>query len=234
VNRAIYPAVCAILLSLALPAPAQIKGNLNPKDRGFAVLTVEGKAENVTWRIAPQPVQRETEAGKLRFSGMPAVEYRVTAQVINVDWKAQKLTVNEYEESVWFGDKVPGPGPAPGPGPTPTPTPTPDAPPPIAGPGFKVLIVLEKTLQHELTSQQTVIVFGEATRQYVKSKDGELAVLDKDNDAGSLPKAWQDAMKRPRKSLPWVLISNGVTGYEGPLPGHEEEWKLLLKKYGGQ
>jgi hypothetical protein len=98
--------------------------------------------------------------------------------------------------------------------------------------GFNVLIVLEKKDQQTLKKEHVAIIFGEETETYIKSKNGGFAVLDKDNTAASLPKAWQDAMKRPRSTLPWVLISNGKTGYEGPLPTHEEEWKLLLRKYG--
>jgi hypothetical protein len=145
-----------------------------------------------------------------------------------------------YVVKVVVGTGAPTPGPAP-PGPAPGPTPPqPPQPPqpnkadPFGTPGFKVLIILEKTQQHELPASQIAIAFGRDTEQYVAAKGGSLAVLDKDDPAKALPKAWQDAMKRPRTSLPWVLIGNGVTGYEGPLPTHEEEWKLKLKEFGGQ
>lgn len=221
-----------VLLACASAAAEDIKGNLNPKAYGFAVLTVSGSAENVTWRINPAPVQRHTKDGTLYFGGTPGVEYTVVAQVINVDWAKQKLTVAEAEAVVKFGDALP---PQP---PVPPQPPQPPVPPPSTDPfgtqGFKVLIVLEKQEQHLLTSGQVAGIFGSTTEEYIKGKGGEFAILDKDNTAATLPKAWQDVMKRPRASMPWVVIGNGKTGFEGPVPKASAEFHDLLKKYGGQ
>jgi hypothetical protein len=38
------------------------------------------------------------------------------------------------------------------------------------------------------------------------------------------------ALARPRASLPWLIISNGTTGYEGPFPGGKDATLELLKK----
>jgi hypothetical protein len=129
-------------------------------------------------------------------------------------------------------------GDAPDPGPTPTP-PGPTPPPPIPGDGLKVLIVTESG--DKLTSAQQGIIFGEKVRGYLREKaakgpDGktpEFRVFDKDVDASAEAKHWQDALRRPRTTLPWIIISNGSHGYEGPLPGHVEEMMLLLRKFGG-
>lgn len=131
---------------------------------------------------------------------------------------------------VVVGDPPPGPGPAPVP---PGPGPSPDPPAPIAGDGFKVLIVYEKKDQHKLTPGQINTLWGQKFRDYMVSKKGEYLLLDKDEDVGVAGKVWADAMARPRTSLPWIIVSNGRTGFEGPLPGHAEEINLLLRKYGG-
>ena len=47
-------------------------------------------------------------------------------------------------------------------------------------------------------------------------------------------KAWQDAMKRPHPTLPYLIVSNGKSGYEGPLPTSVDEAMTILKKYGGE
>jgi len=44
---------------------------------------------------------------------------------------------------------------------------------------------------------------------------------------------WEQAMARPRTALPWILISDGVRGYEGPLPATITETLVLLRKFGG-
>jgi hypothetical protein len=42
---------------------------------------------------------------------------------------------------------------------------------------------------------------------------------------------WCKALKRPMESLPWIIISNGKTGYEGPLPKTTDELIELVDKY---
>ncbi len=52
-------------------------------------------------------------------------------------------------------------------------------------------------------------------------------------DASQESQLWQDALKRKRGALPWLVISNGKSGFEGPLPATVDETLTLLKKYGG-
>lgn len=129
---------------------------------------------------------------------------------------------------------APDPGPGPGPGPKPDPTP----PAPIPMEGFRVLIVTETA--DKLTAAQTGIIFGEKVRGYLREKTAkgpggtpEFRVFDKDVDATGEAKHWQDALRRPRTALPWLIISNGNHGYEGPLPASVDETLTLLKKFGG-
>jgi hypothetical protein len=64
-------------------------------------------------------------------------------------------------------------------------------------------------------------------------KTSEFRIWDKDVDAAADAKHWQDALKRPRASTPWLIVSDGKSGYEGPLPANVDETLALLKKFGG-
>lgn len=140
------------------------------------------------------------------------------------------------------------PGPVP---PTPVPPtphpPTPPKPAPIAEPGLRVLIIYESGPKgdEKLTKEQEAILYGETVWNYLASKcvkepSGNPAtrIYDKDASPTDLP-VWQTALKRPRlkadgtpdPTIPWVIISNGTTGYEGPLPKTVEEFKALVDRY---
>lgn len=136
---------------------------------------------------------------------------------------------------VVVGNPEPAP---PGPGPKPPIPPKPVDPAPIPLEGFRVLIVTETS--EKLTPTQSSIIFGEKVRSYLREKavkgpmnTPEFRVFDKDADLTAEAKHWQDAIRRPRTSLPWLIISNGTYGYEGPLPASIEETLTLLKKFGG-
>lgn len=136
------------------------------------------------------------------------------------------------------GDKgEPGAGPPP-----PMPPPMPDTSvAPIPVDGFRVLIVFQDSELARLPAEQSQIRTAKAIRDYfqakcVKEADGGPGARIWDVDTvteGDLP-LWQTAFKRPRTSLPWIIISTGKTGHEGPLPKTVAETLELLKKYGGQ
>ena len=132
---------------------------------------------------------------------------------------------------------APPPGPNP-PGPTPPgPGPDPFNPPPIPGDGLRVLIVYESG--DTLPVGQHSILYGKTVRDYLNAtcpvgpdgKTREWRIYDKDVDTTGESKLWQDALKRPHPSIPWIVISNGKTGFEGPLPATVDATLELLKKY---
>lgn len=128
----------------------------------------------------------------------------------------------------------------------PVPPPTPPGPKPqpstapIAGNGFKVLIVFESQDATRYPAAQQNAIYGADVRTYLNSRcatgpDGktkEWRIYDQNTAMDGESKVWQDAMKRERKSLPWLILSDGKSGYEGPLPGTVEEIDGLLKKWG--
>lgn len=147
--------------------------------------------------------------------------------------------------TVVVGDVPPGPvppDPVP-PGPTPPVPPVPPPPPaPIPVAGFRVLIIEETADRPRLPVTQMAVLFSKTIRDYLDRKcvvgnDGktrEWRIWDKDTDASAEARHWGEALKRPRKDTPWIVISDGKTGYEGPLPANVEATMTLLRQYGGE
>ena len=129
------------------------------------------------------------------------------------------------------------PTPTPGPGPAPVPPP---APAPIAGDGFRVLLLYDTAKVSSLPAAQQEILFAGSIRDYlnqkaVKGSSGlpDWRFWDASIDASQDSKAFQDALKLPRTQLPWIIVSDGKTGFTGPLPASVDDALALLKKYGG-
>lgn len=197
---------------------------------------VDGGA--VKWRLDPKlqevnlggllpPEYVDKLRGKV-VTSQEAGQYKVEA------WNAKGDIASDIAVT-WVIVGKPSPVP-----PTPTPTPEPpqpDAPIPLAG--FRVLIIEEITERDKLPVAQSSILYSKTVRDYLDAKtplgpDGrtrEYRILDKDFVA---TEPWATAMKRKRQSLPWLIISDGKTGYEGPLPPNVTEMMALLKKYGGE
>lgn len=128
-----------------------------------------------------------------------------------------------------------GPGPTPGPGPLPPdpdPEPTPTAPFQVPTDGLYVLFVEETTERPKLPPEQLLIFTAAELRQWLDAHaKGQWRLLDQNAPTNNDEKVWQDAMKVPRQSLPWIAISNGKTGYSGPLPPNTKAVIELLDKY---
>lgn len=131
--------------------------------------------------------------------------------------------------------KQPEPDP---PGPDPGPTPDPDNPAPIPEAGFRVLVIYESEFKEQIPILQKAIITGAEVRNYLdkacaKEPDGGAAyrIYDQHVDASADYPVWKTAMERRHESIPWVLISNGKTGYEGPLPESPSKFIELCKKY---
>lgn len=104
---------------------------------------------------------------------------------------------------------------------------------PIPEPGLNVLIIEETADRLELPAGQRDIITATDWRTKWQAKGGEIRVRDPSDPQPNDLAKWNTAMSRPRSGLPWVIISNGQTGYEGPLPESLTEWEALLAKYGG-
>jgi hypothetical protein len=162
--------------------------------------------------------------------------FQVTYQPVGKAKEVRRVVVSG-------GVVPPGPEP-PGPGPKPPVPPNPDEPPPIPGTGLRVLFVHENnpsSPEAVLSKEQHAALFSKNVSDYLDSKcpkgpDGktpEWRRYDQHQKMDRENAIWVDAMKRPHNVIPWVLISNGINGFEGPLPETEAELLALIKKFGG-
>ena len=221
------------LVVVAASAAAQVRG---PNDVTVAVgrlasvpLTIDGDESDYQVlgsdvdafrEFTPDPKQL-----RLRVIGYaPGTAYVVVASVKG--GKLQPL----YKVTVTVTGPTPPPPPPVPPVPPPDP-PTPDSPPPIAGDGFKVLVVFEEKEASTLTTGQQTALYGAETRKWLDANATAYRFYDKDQDVSAAPPEFRDAMKRPRVLVPWLLISTGKSGYEGPLPATRIGIDGLLKEW---
>jgi len=118
-----------------------------------------------------------------------------------------------------------------------------DTDPPIPGDGLRVLIIYESSEVTKYPQAQQAIISGAPFRKFLDTscvigpdgKSPERRIYDKDADTSAEDPKWGKAMERAKKTsgfkTPWILVSNGKTGYEGPLPENVEKATELIKKY---
>jgi hypothetical protein len=172
------------------------------------------------------------EAGDTLYVWAAPGTYKVTLTAIDFD--AKKVERASFTFRVTGEQPRPPPGPDPGPGPGPGP-----APPAPKG-DLRVLVVYEEQEARDYPKEQHSILYGKKFHDALNArtplnpttKRHEWNVWDKDTDVKSMPKAWQDLMARPRKSLPWIVLAgdDGVF-HEGPLPKTPAEAISLVDKY---
>ncbi len=196
-----------------------------PKGTAYEGLLVSNSTGELSWtRIEP-----DKDKDRYLIIGVK----QGTSTII---WIANGATPNDEPVVIaayqFVVGKKPDPGPTPGPGPTPTPV-------PIPGEGLRVLFVYETKDLSTLPSAQVQSLTAKEVLDYLDShcikvdNQPEYRKFDPQTDMSKASEVWQAAMKRPRASLPFLLISNGKTGYEGPLPPNTAELMKLLKQYGG-
>jgi hypothetical protein len=118
-----------------------------------------------------------------------------------------------------------------GPQPPPEPPVPPQPPVPITT-GLHVLIIEETNNRGTLPAAQAQIFTSTKVLGWLRTNaPAHWRIWDADVDASKAPTEFQDAIKLPRTGLPWVVISNGTTGFSGPLPANETDTLSLLEKY---
>lgn len=125
---------------------------------------------------------------------------------------------------------------------SPTPVPPGPGPAPINAVGLYCLVVEDMQQRDDLPASQREVITATgpgSLRAYLNFKCAKdqagmpclRFIGSKDDLSRDLP-VWREGLARPRTSLPWIVISNGKSGYEGPLPKTMAEAVALAKKFG--
>jgi len=142
----------------------------------------------------------------------------------------------QTKHTLTIGEPEPEPPVPPGPDPKP-PEPEPLPPAPIPDAGFRVLIVYETGDATKYPWETNAIIYGADVRKFLDTncvkENGQpgYRIYDPDVNIGGDLEVWKQAITRPRTSLPWVVISNGKAGFEGPLPKTPTAFLELCQKY---
>lgn len=207
------------------------------------VITATGGAPTPT-PVPPLPSNVLTDAERLEISD--AINY-LQSWASNpgaTHTAAYAKTARAFQLYAKAGNiPIPAPTPLPVP-PTPVPPtpvppkpdPTPPAPIPMAG--FRVLIVYDGD---NYTAGQDGIITGKAVRDYLQSKcvagdDGKtkaFAIIRSDANVTNAPKWIADTVQRHPGQKSYMVVSDGKTGYDGPLPADANAALAILRKVGG-
>jgi hypothetical protein len=107
-----------------------------------------------------------------------------------------------------------------------------------AGDGKMRVLIVYNSLDPKMTPSDREILFGADVRDYLAknaAKDGfrifPLKTIESDPRFSNEDKIWKDAVARKRDSLPWLIVSNGKTFYEGKLPAGEKAFFAEADKH---
>lgn len=205
--------------------PEKIQGKPGEK----IILHAETKGEQVRWYGKDKFLWIDIDPHTIGLLTLTPGEYHILA------WTSLKgIPTDAVECIVTVGTPVPPSPPVP-----PAPPVPPEPPAPIPEAGLRVLMVYETaeaTPSSQLLIMQSMKVREWLNQHCVKGPDGKTAefrVWDQNVNTAGESKIWQDAMKRTRTKLPWVIISNPGKGggFEGPMPNTVDEFMALVQKY---
>jgi hypothetical protein len=246
------------LLLLTLSLPPAIGADEKPAMPAPPTVTVPSSVKVAVGRMASVPITStgkdtrwvaDTDLDVFReFDPNPAViRLRLIAYKEGtfrmLAWTCAGDVLSEPAVCTITVGESPGPGPGPGPGPDPGPGPGP-GPDPFGSraAGLKVLILVESADISKLPKDQVLALTAADVRAYLNAHcapdaDGKTKswrIWDKDINTSAESAMWQKVTARPHPTLPWIVISNGKTWYEGALPATKDAVMTLLQKYGGQ
>lgn len=182
-----------------------------------------------SWDV-PSGITAKKKGNALEVTAAAKGSVTISVEWVVIDFDKRATETKSASISFAVGDVGPGPKP-------PDPKPPDPSPAPIPVDGFRVLFIVETAAN--IPADQRAVLAAAEVRAYLNRKcaDGpkvkEWRQWDQHTDVSGEAKHWQDAMKRKRDSLPWVIISNHPKGgYEGPMPKTISETLELLKRYG--
>jgi len=104
---------------------------------------------------------------------------------------------------------------------------------------LKLMILEDPSQRASLPASQVAVLTGQTLREYAKSHctatDGaaDFRMLSVRQDVSNQAAWIKAAFAEPRASLPFLVVSNGTSGFAGPLPATVAETMTLLQRYGG-
>jgi hypothetical protein len=176
------------------------------------------------------------------YVGLALKEGTYKLGVICAKSVANKAIISDPQEiTVTVGTPAPPPPPPP-PGPPVPPVPTPDPFGSRQEGHVRVLMIYDGVNLANTPRGQLDVLYSTDLRQWGRThcvtlengKDASFMIFDKDTDMSKTSPIWANVMKRPHPTLPWIVIGNGTSGFEGPLPPDVPSTLALLQKYGGK
>lgn len=104
---------------------------------------------------------------------------------------------------------------------------------PFPSDGLTVVIVeeTETRMRGELSPGHFAALTSQDVRDAAKKLNAHLRVFDQHTPTAGMTATEAAAFKLKADSLPWIHISNGKTGFTGPLPDGVEATIALMGKY---
>jgi len=109
---------------------------------------------------------------------------------------------------------------------------------PIPEPGFRVMVVENIDDRPHLSEPLLRVLTSTIWKEYcnahcIPGEDGtpEWRIFGAKGNLEHESQLWQDAFNRPRSSTPWLVVSNGETGTEQPLPNTGDLMMSVLERY---
>ena len=97
--------------------------------------------------------------------------------------------------------------------------------------GLRVLILEESADRARLTPQQSAIFNAVSIREAIQKREGQLLVLDRNDDVSRLTQDWQTLRQRSTLPTPSVVFANARRAVEMPLPGSVNEFLSKLEGF---
>ena len=104
--------------------------------------------------------------------------------------------------------------------------------------GLQAVVIYETNPDVQMPPKQAAILSSPIVRGWLTDNAAKDAggqpmwrFLDDDSEFADPANPIAAALQRPREGLPWLIVTNDGTGFEGPLPENVDDMMELLEKY---
>lgn len=103
---------------------------------------------------------------------------------------------------------------------------------PVPGSGLHVLVVEDRLQRRQLPPLQFDAIMSSDIDEIIRKVGGHKYVYDQHQDVSAKDDPWvKDAMKVPRKKLPWLVIDNDGNGTSEEFPGDPRAFKEKVQSF---